>query len=324
LYGSSGPSHSNLSCRSSSKAMLTGLAMAVATRVLVPPASTIWRARRAATTTKVYLLSAFSSRASRSSCMGLSLQPEEMTGVQVALDPASLGSDDGCHVGRGNSHIIVYYTVLVIFDPHQFLAGAPQALPLGFRRLGAPALDAAAQFLQGRRQDEDGHRLGVKSHDLAGSLDVLFHDDIPAFPYIGLHGLPGCAVQVAVHFGPFHQFAPGGPGPEILFIGEEIMLPIPLARTGRPGGHADAVDEIGFQLGQFPAHRTLAGARGRRQHDEQARQGLVQRRPPPFPSPSAVRPNSRGARRWAMVSGWTAASSTWPESVMMTARVRRP
>src|SRR5690606_1659462 len=62
LYGSSGPSHSNLSCRSSSKAMLTGLAMAVATRVLVPPASTIWRARRAATTTKVYLLSAFSSR----------------------------------------------------------------------------------------------------------------------------------------------------------------------------------------------------------------------------------------------------------------------
>src|SRR5690606_32549061 len=92
LYGSSVPHHSKLTCRRSSKAMLTGSAMAVATRVLVPPASTIWRARRAATTTKVYLLSAFSSRASRSSCMGLSLQPEEMTGVQVALDPASLGS----------------------------------------------------------------------------------------------------------------------------------------------------------------------------------------------------------------------------------------
>src|SRR5262245_57815841 len=198
----------------------------------------------------------------------------------------------------------------------QLFAGALQAAAQHLLRLGAAVAQARLEHAERGRLDEDAHRVGQPNLQLLGSLHLDLEDQVEALARRLVHRGAARAVEVLLVDRVLEERAVLDHRAEARLVDEEVVDPVPLARARRARGVRDREAHLRVGVEHAAHDRALAHAGGARHHEGYA----APRAHGPSSSPSSPVPVSRSA----IVSGCTAESTTWSESVMITERVLRP
>src|SRR5690348_11681429 len=229
-------SYSMRLCSSSSQAMRVALSVLGFSMSEGAPAI-IWRARLAANTTYAnWLCGAFV-------CTVISVFPSKRCQKFFHANSAASGGAANRHhnslgFAAGAFHILIDDAIVVITPKRRnFVPRLGQTPANLFAGILPAAAEPPLQFCTGRRQNENGHRLGELLLYLRGALHVNLEDEVETFPAGFFEPFFRRAVRVIAEDARiFQKLTAGDHGIEFRFRDKIIAFPGGFGRAARPGG----------------------------------------------------------------------------------------
>ena len=154
-----------------------------------------------------------------------------------------------------------------------FAAGRQQAPRDHVRLVLAALVQALFERIDRRRQDENAGRARKLFAYLARALPVDFQQDIGAGRHLLLDHDARGAIVIAVHFGPFQEFALVGARDKVFRAGEIVFTAVLFPRARRARGGRDRQLDGRFLRQQRVDQGRFAGARWRGDHEQAAGEG---------------------------------------------------